>query len=165
EQRIRAACGTGRADFLDAGRIASALMGDTIATNLFMLGYAWQQGWVPLSEAAIVRAIGLNGVSVAFNRQAFAWGRHAAHDLAAVEKLAAAGAPAKAAAQVIEFRRAPRLEELVERRVAFLSAYQDASYARQYREFVARVREAESALGLAGARLAEAVARNLFKLM
>src|SRR5690606_7277249 len=67
--QIQAACGADRADFFDAGRLAAALMGDAIATNMFMLGYVWQKGWVPLSEQAILRAIALNGVSVAFNRQ------------------------------------------------------------------------------------------------
>ncbi|MGV3654815.1 MAG: indolepyruvate ferredoxin oxidoreductase family protein, partial [Noviherbaspirillum sp.] len=161
--QIQAACGDGRADFIDAGRLATALMGDAIATNMFMLGYAWQKGWVPLSEAAVIRAIELNGVSVTFNRQAFAWGRHAAHDLATVEL--AAGAPAQGGAQVIEFRRPSGLDELIERRAAFLAQYQDAAYARQYREFVEQVRAAENALGGKTSRLAEAVARYLFKLM
>ena len=161
--QIQAACGDGQADFIDAGRLATALMGDAIATNMFMLGYAWQKGWVPLSEAAVIRAIELNGVSVTFNRQAFAWGRHAAHDLATVEL--AAGAPAQGGAQVIEFRRPSGLDELIERRAAFLAQYQDAAYARQYREFVEQVRAAENALGGKTSRLAEAVARYLFKLM
>ena len=163
QQDIAKACGSGRAEFIDAGRIATALMGDTIATNLFMLGYAWQKGWVPLSEASIVKAIELNGVSVDFNRQAFAWGRTAANDLAAVEKLARASAPA----QVIEFKRAPALDDLIARRVAFLTDYQDAAYARQYSSFVDRVRQAEKGVVDAGKplRLTETVARYYFKLM
>jgi indolepyruvate ferredoxin oxidoreductase len=163
QQDITRACGAGRAEFIDAGRIATALMGDTIATNLFMLGYAWQKGWVPLSEASIVKAIELNGVSVDFNRQAFVWGRTAAHDLAAVEKLARASAPA----QVIEFKRAPALDDVVARRVAFLTEYQDAAYARQYSDFVAQVQQAEIGVVEAGKplRLTEAVARYYFKLM
>jgi indolepyruvate ferredoxin oxidoreductase len=163
ENDIRTACGSDRVDFVDAGKIATALMGDTIATNMFMLGYAWQKSWVPLSEAAIVKAIELNAVSVEFNRQAFVWGRTAAHDFASVEKLAKASAPA----QVIEFKRAPSLDELIARRVGFLSDYQNAGYARQYRDFVEQVRAAESKLGDTAKplRLTEAVARYLFKLM
>jgi indolepyruvate ferredoxin oxidoreductase len=163
QQDINRACGAGQAEFVDAGRIATALMGDTIATNMFMLGYAWQKGWVPLAEASLLKAIELNGVSVAFNTQAFAWGRAAAHDLAAVEKLARASAPA----QVIEFKRAPGLDDLVARRVAFLTDYQNARYAAQYSDLVARVRQAESALVEAGKplRLTETVARYYFKLM
>ncbi|MDB5761208.1 MAG: indolepyruvate ferredoxin oxidoreductase family protein [Herminiimonas sp.] len=163
ENDIRTACGSERVDFIDAGRIAAALMGDTIATNMFMLGYAWQKGWVPLSETAIVKAIELNGVSVDFNKQAFAWGRTAAHDFASVEKLVKVNAPA----QVIEFKRAPALDDIVARRAAFLADYQNAGYARQYREFVEQVRAAESRLGesVKSLRLTEAVARYLFKLM
>ena len=162
-QDIGRACGDGRAEFVDAGRIATALMGDTIATNMFMLGYAWQKGWVPLAEASVLKAIELNGVSVAFNTQAFAWGRTAAHDLAAVEKLARASAPA----QVIEFRRAPGLDDVIARRVAFLTDYQNVGYAAQYTDLVTRVRQAESAVVEAGKplRLTETVARYYFKLM
>ncbi|RYH14306.1 MAG: indolepyruvate ferredoxin oxidoreductase family protein, partial [Alphaproteobacteria bacterium] len=163
QQDINRACGAGQAEFVDAGRIATALMGDTIATNMFMLGYAWQKGWVPLAEASVLKAIELNGVSVAFNTQAFAWGRVAAHDLAAVEKLARASAPA----QVIEFKRAPGLDDVVARRVAFLTGYQNAAYAAQYTDLVAKVRQAESAVVEAGKplRLTETVARYYFKLM
>jgi indolepyruvate ferredoxin oxidoreductase len=75
------ACGGDNVDFVDAGQIATALMGDSIATNMFMLGYAFQKGHVPLSEASLLKAIELNGVSVAFNKAAFNWGRTAAHDL------------------------------------------------------------------------------------
>jgi indolepyruvate ferredoxin oxidoreductase len=163
QQDINRACGAGRTEFVDAGRIATALMGDTIATNMFMLGYAWQKGWVPLAEASVLKAIELNGVSVAFNTQAFAWGRVAAHDLASVEKLARASAPA----QVIEFKRAPGLDDVIARRVAFLTGYQNASYAAQYTDLVTRVRQAESAVVEAGKplRLTETVARYYFKLM
>jgi indolepyruvate ferredoxin oxidoreductase len=163
ERDIRTACGAERVDLVDAGNIATALMGDTIASNMFMLGYAWQKGWVPLSEASIDKAIRLNGVSVDFNRQAFDWGRRAAHDPAAVAQLARRSAPA----QVIEFKRAPSLEQVIATRVEFLTAYQNAAYARTYLDFVNRVRGAESALGDAGLplRLTETVARYLFKLM
>jgi indolepyruvate ferredoxin oxidoreductase len=132
-------------------------MGDAIATNMFMLGYAFQKGHVPLREASIMKAIELNGVSVGFNKTAFEWGRTAAHDPASVARLTT---PAK----VIEFKRAPNLAELVERRTALLTAYQDAAYARQYRDFVGQVQAREEQLGK-GTRLAEAVARNLHKLM
>jgi indolepyruvate ferredoxin oxidoreductase len=163
EHDIAAACGKDRVDFVDAGKLATAVMGDGIATNMFMLGYAWQKGWVPLSEASILKAISLNGVSVDFNTQAFAWGRLAAADLSAVEKAAHANAPA----QVIEFKRTPTLDELIGKRVAFLTDYQNADYAAQYRAFVDRVRNAESGLdgNAPSTRLTEVVARYLFKLM
>ncbi|MBR7784771.1 hypothetical protein, partial [Undibacterium luofuense] len=96
-----------------AASIATALMGDNIATNMFILGYAWQKGWVPLEEVALMRAIELNGVSIDFNKQAFNWGRLAAHDLAAVKRLATP-------AQVVEIKRQPTLNEVIEKRLVFL---------------------------------------------
>jgi indolepyruvate ferredoxin oxidoreductase len=164
ENDIRTACGEQNVDFIDAGKVATALMGDSIATNMFMLGYVWQKGWVPLSEAALMKAIDLNGVSVEFNKQAFVWGRNAAHDWAAVERLAKLN---DSAAQVIEFKRAPSLEEVIATRVEFLTAYQNAAYAQQYRSFVDQVRAAESGIVDDGKslKLTEAVARYLFKLM
>ena len=74
---------------LDAQRLAQDLLGDPIAANMFMLGAAWQKGLVPLRRAAIERAIELNGVAIEANKQAFEWGRRAAHDLAGVEALVA----------------------------------------------------------------------------
>jgi len=76
----------GNVDFINATKIATALMGDSIATNLFMLGFAYQKGAIPVSEAALLRAIELNGVAIESNKKAFLWGRRAAFDLARVEK-------------------------------------------------------------------------------
>jgi indolepyruvate ferredoxin oxidoreductase len=151
------ACGAERVEFIDAGQIATTLMGDAIATNMFMLGYAWQKGQVPLSEASIIRAIELNGVAVGFNKTAFHWGRTAAHDLPSLVKMTT---PAK----VIEFKRTQTLDDVVKRRVELLTAYQDAAYAQQYLAFVDEVRAAEARLGQ-GTRLSEAVARYFYKLM
>jgi indolepyruvate ferredoxin oxidoreductase len=129
---------------------------------MFMLGYAWQRGWVPLSEAALLKAIELNGVSVDFNQQSFAWGRLAAHDIDALQKDLKALAPA----QVIEFKRAPSLDDLIKRRVSFLTSYQNKAYAASYQNFVEQVRAAEAKLSPQGLyKLTEAVARYLFKLM
>ena len=72
---------------VEATRIATALLGDSIATNLFSLGYAYQHGLIPLSAAAIEQAIRLNGAAVKMNLDAFLWGRRAAHDLKAVEAI------------------------------------------------------------------------------
>jgi len=151
------ACGADNVEFVDAGKIATALMGDAIATNMFMLGYAFQNGRVPLREESLLKAIELNGVSVPFNKAAFHWGRTAAHDLAAVKKLASP-------AQVIEFKRAESLDDIVNRRVELLTAYQNAAYAAQYKAFVDGVRAEEAKLGK-GTRLSESVARYFYKLM
>ncbi|MGZ8289443.1 MAG: indolepyruvate ferredoxin oxidoreductase family protein [Telluria sp.] len=151
------ACGAANVDFVDAGQMATALMGDSIATNMFMLGYAWQKGQVPLSEASILKAIELNGVQVGFNKSAFNWGRTAAHDVAAITRMTT---PAK----VIEFKRTQTLDDIINRRIELLTAYQDVAYAQQYKSFVDQVRAEEAKLGK-GTRLTEAVARYFYKLM
>ena len=160
EAQIAEAVGPGGAAFVPAGRLATGLMGDSIATNMFVLGYAFQRGWVPLAEASILRAIELNGVSVEFNRKSFVWGRRAAADLGAVEKLAT---PAEVVPLSQAFSR--NLDEVIERRVALLTAYQDAGYARRYRSLVDRVRKAESEKVSGSTGLAEAVARYFAKLL
>src|SRR5690606_40486877 len=83
--QIREAVGEGQATFVDASKLATALMGDSIATNTFMLSYAYQKGWLPVGEAALMQAIELNGTAVEFNRNAFVWGRRAAVDLLRVQ--------------------------------------------------------------------------------
>ena len=156
---IREACGGTNADFIPAAELATALMGDSIATNMFMLGYAWQKGWVPLGREAIERAIELNGVAVAFNQQSFVWGRRAAVDLERVRRIAI-----PAAVIPIEQHLSRNLEELVERRVQFLTGYQDSAYAERYRALVLKVKNVEQEKGGA-AKLAEAVARYYAKLL
>ncbi len=141
----------------DAEQVAVQLIGDSIYTNPLLLGYAWQKGRVPISLAALMRSMELNGVQVDNNKAAFDWGRRCAHDLASVQALFKA-------AQVIAFVKKPGLAEIVARRVEFLSDYQNANYATQYQLFVEQVRAAEAKLGNS-TRLSEAVARYLFKLM
>jgi len=140
----------------NADAAATKLMGDTIYTNPMLLGYAWQKGWIPLGLEAMLRAIELNAVAVDSNKAAFAWGRCAAHDPARFEQLLTP-------AQVIELKKRETLDSLVARRVEFLTAYQNAGYAREYQAFVEKVRAAEAPLGKTS--LAETVARYLFKLM
>jgi indolepyruvate ferredoxin oxidoreductase len=149
---------------MEALRLATALTGDAIAANMLLLGAAWQKGLVPLSLAAIDRAIELNGIAIESNRRAFLWGRRAAHDLPAVERIAAG--PGSATAQVIRFdpRKPATLAEILAHRSAFLTEYRDAAYARRYAAVLERVTQAESGLG-AGDALSRSVARNLFKLM
>ncbi len=157
-RQIAAATGDDKADFIDATRLATALLGDAIATNLFLTGYASQQGLLPVSPAAIERAIELNAVAVEANRRAFRWGRWAALDRAAVERIAAPTAPQQE-------RLAETLDEIIARRVDFLTRYQDRPYAARYERAVRRVETAERQRTPGAAGLAEAVARNLFKLM
>jgi indolepyruvate ferredoxin oxidoreductase len=158
---IAAACGEKNVDFVPAAELATGLMGDSIATNMFMLGYAYQKGWVPLSASAIVRAIQLNGIAVEFNVASFTWGRRAAVDL---ERVRRAATPAEVIPIGEHFSRS--LDELLERRVKLLTDYQDVAYAARYRALVERVRKAESdKLGASSTRLTEAVARYYAKLM
>jgi indolepyruvate ferredoxin oxidoreductase len=145
------------ADFIDATKLATALMGDSIAANLFMLGYAWQKGRIPLTEAALLRAIELNGVGVASNKKSFLWGRRAAVDLKKVERVATP-------TQAIVVQMPQSLDAIINKRVEFLTSYQDSAYAAQYTDLVARVRAAEGAQGL-GTKLSTAVAKYYFKLM
>jgi indolepyruvate ferredoxin oxidoreductase len=156
KRTIGEAVGAGRADFIDAVELATALLGDAIASNLFLLGFAWQKGLVPVSLAALEAAIELNGVAVDANRKALLWGRRAAHAPEAVRKFARP-------AQVLPLTRPQTLDDLVARRSDFLAAYQDAAYAARYRGLVEQVRAAEAKLG--STRLAEAVAHNWFKLL
>ncbi len=165
EHALADAAGKEAVMLVAANRLATALMGDAIATNMFLLGFAFQQGLVPVGESALMRAIELNGIAIDFNKKAFNWGRYASVDAAVVERIASP-------AQVVTIT--PRgqagsgfsrnLEELVARRVELLTAYQDAAYARRYSDFVEQVRQAEAAK-VGGTRLTEAVARYFYKLM
>jgi len=177
---LEAACGPGNLHALDAAELAVGLLGDAIYANPLMMGYAYQQGWLPLGEAALQRAIELNGQQVPNNLAAFAWGRRAAHDLAAVQRLIGRGQAAAQPAQdadegyvevrrgqgaVVDFKRpAGELDALVAHRKAFLAEYQNAAYAERYQSLVTQVADAERA-ATGTTRLAMAVARYYFKLM
>jgi indolepyruvate ferredoxin oxidoreductase len=153
---IEHAAGAGQVAGFDADAAALRLLGDALYANPMLLGYAWQKGWLPLRRASLLRAIELNAVSIDKNKAAFEWGRRAAAD---PDGFAAFGA----AQQVIELVRRPSGDELVKRRVEFLTEYQNAAYAGRYADLVARVAAAEAPLG--STRLRDTVARNLFTLM
>lgn len=201
---------------LDATQLATALLGDAIAANLFILGFAWQQGLVPLSLESLMRAVELNGAAIEMNQKAFAWGRLAAIDPQAVQQAAGlvrnaptqaertpgalhelppgewegseagapsaprnpgnepevrglpAGGPANGEATFAALddgRLSRSLDELVARRSAFLTDYQDAAYAKRYRTLVDAVRSAEQQAVPGSTALTEAVSRYFFKLM
>ncbi|MFO0030138.1 MAG: indolepyruvate ferredoxin oxidoreductase family protein, partial [Pseudomonadota bacterium] len=166
-EAVRQGSGGVAPEMIEATDLATALLGDSIATNLFMLGYAWQKGLVPVSLAAIERAIELNGAAVQMNLKAFAWGRYAAHDVDFVRRAAGLEKDPKVIhAAVLDDREISRsLDEAVARRAAFLTDYQDKAYAARYADLVGKVRAAESAAVPGSTRLAEAVARYAFKLM
>ena len=162
---IRKASGAADAvSTVDATALATALLGDSIAANPFMLGFAWQKGLIPLSEEALLKAIELNGAAVAMNQQAFLWGRRAAHDLASVE--AASAPPVRHAEPIFEQRHlSETLDEIIERRTRFLTDYQDAAYATRYHALVDWTRRVEGQKVPGSTELAEAVARGYFKLL
>jgi indolepyruvate ferredoxin oxidoreductase len=138
---------------IDANRLAERLMGDTIYSNVVMIGCAWQQGLIPVSLAALLRAIELNGIKIEENKQAFTWGRIAAHNIAAVERIL------DGSSNVAE-----TLESMIERRRAFLTNYQNEALANRYVELVERTRKAESAVSEDN-KLATAIARSYFRLL
>ncbi len=158
---IDIAVGDGAADYVEGSRLATALLGDSIATNLFMLGAAWQQGMIPLSAEALERAIEINGVAVDFNKRAFLWGRRAVVDRARVDQAAAPVTPLR----LKEADIATTLEDIVARRIRALTAYQNEAYARRYKDFVVKVQKAEADRAKGREGLAEAVARYYYKLL
>jgi len=159
-EALRDTVGAAHVQFLDATRLASLLLGDSIGTNVFLLGYAWQLGRVPVTRAALLRAIELNGVAVADNLLAFDCGRRAAWDPAAMERIA------QDAEHVPATRRLSQsLAEIIARRRAYLVAYHDEHYAQRYGQFVERVQAIEQRVAPGSSQLCEAVARNWFKLL
>ncbi|MDA1023329.1 MAG: indolepyruvate ferredoxin oxidoreductase family protein [Proteobacteria bacterium] len=153
---LAAATGEDALSFVNATELALKLLGDSIAANMLMVGFAYQKGLLPLSAEAIERALELNGVAVDFNRQAFNWGRRAAHDGAAVER-------------IVGTQPVPEPEEdtlgFVTRRIRDLTLYQDAAYARRFADLTDRVRAREADVVKGKSGLSDAVAKAYFKLL
>jgi indolepyruvate ferredoxin oxidoreductase len=161
EEGLREVIGADAARFLDATRLATALLGDSLATNIFLLGYAWQMALIPLSREAILRAIDLNGTAVEANRRAFDWGRLACHDPEGVEAQARPTETGLGSDRALS----ANLDAAIARRVEYLTAYQDAALGQRYRARVDRVRAAEKRVAPGSSVLADAVARGYFKLL
>jgi indolepyruvate ferredoxin oxidoreductase len=157
QSALRDAIGERNLEVIDATGIAATLMGDSIATNAFLLGFAFQKGAIPLRLEAMLRAIEINAAAIEMNKLAFTWGRLAAHDISRVRS-------------VLQFRTRQTmptrtLDDQVELRAKFLGEYQDQAYADRYLAAIDKVRKAETAVAPASSELSEAVAKNLFKLM
>jgi len=151
---IETEVGTGKTRFLEATDLATRLLGDSIASNMFLLGYAMQNGLVPVSREALEQAIRLNGVAIEFNLRALEWGRRAALDLHEVEQ---------AAGVRQAFRPLTDVDQIIADRVVRLTDYQSSVYADEYVSFVESVRSVdESSKDFA---LTRAIARSLYKLM
>mgnify|MGYP003671124405 CR=1 FL=1 len=158
----------------DALRLARELLGDSIGANMMLLGTVWQMGKIPLTLAAIHRAIELNGVAIALNKAAFDWGRQLAIDPEAVEKVAAqasrretAAGSADTGSNIVSLSR-PRLtslQDIVEHRQALLTRYQSKRYAKRFARRIEAIRAAEQAATPGSEALSIAAARGLAKLM
>ena len=160
KQAIQQTAGTDNTEFLDASRLATALIGDTIATNMFMLGFAFQRGLIPLERSSIEQAIEINGMSVESNKQSFLWGRRTAHDGKRVWEMTAS------IAEGFLLEEPPEgLDELIQHRADVLTAYQNKDYAKHYLQLVERVRTIETDRLPGSLSLTEAVARYYFKLL
>ena len=154
---IESEVGAGKVSFVEATELATGVLGDSIASNLFLLGFAMQRGLLPVSREALEQAIRLNGVAVDFNLKALTWGRRAALDLQRVEL---------AAGRRREFTPLTDPEEIIADRKRRLVDYQSPAYAAEYETFVHRIRSAEKrASDDPGLPFTRAVARSLFKLM
>jgi indolepyruvate ferredoxin oxidoreductase len=158
---ISSAAGRDRTHFVNATRLATALFGSSLGANIFMVGFAYQLGTLPLHASAIEQAIALNGEAVPMNIAAFHWGRRAALDLMAVEEIAQPAPETRDENRMLS----QSFEELVSRRVKFLTAYQSRRYARRYKKWVEKAKEIEQERVPEKCGFADAVARYLFKLM
>jgi indolepyruvate ferredoxin oxidoreductase len=157
---IESAVGTDHAEFVDGSRLATTLMGDAIASNMVLLGFAYQRALVPVSASAIERAVELNGVAVDMNKRAFSWGRRCAEWPQRVQAVVDPESTVDGASESGE-----ALEDFVARRAAALEAYQNKAYARRYEAMVSRTREVEGERAKGHSGLAEAVARYYYKLL
>ncbi|MFP6837483.1 MAG: indolepyruvate ferredoxin oxidoreductase family protein [Pseudomonadales bacterium] len=145
---------------VDAARMVTELIGDTATINVFLLGYAYQCGGIPVSLAALEQAIEINGVAVRANLNALHFGRLAAHDEKALPL-----AGTSSSTQVMDPAIDGDLESIIEHRITHLRAYQDSALARRYGELVARTRSAETSLAAGAEALTRAVAQSYSKLL
>jgi indolepyruvate ferredoxin oxidoreductase len=146
--------------FVDFTKPAEALLGDAIATNMMMMGYAYQKGLLPLTAEAIEQAIEVNGVAIKMNTQAFRLGRLAAADpsrIAAMMK----GHDEDEAPKTLDVM---SLDEIIAHRAAHLTNYQNEKLATRYKTLVGQVRDAARDRGF-GEELPRAVAINYAKLL
>ena len=151
---IRNVVGADNLSTVAANRLASAFLGDTIYANVLLLGYAWQQALVPISETAMLRAIELNGVQIENNKKAFGIGRLAAADPDFIEECLG----------VTDTQLDESIDETIARRAEFLQQYQNEELSRRYIDLVDRVRDAEQGIAINGnSNLTDAVARAYFK--
>jgi indolepyruvate ferredoxin oxidoreductase len=156
KEKIIAEVGEAGCHFINSTAIATRLLGDSIASNLFLLGFAWQRGLVPVSSAALEQAIELNGVAIDFNKQAFLWGRRCADQPEKVMKLVDL--------KNEEAKSTPTLDEIIADRVQRLTAYQNKRYAKLYEKRMEQL-SAQDPRAAEESSISKAAARSLYKLM
>lgn len=160
KQAIVQAAGEQDVSMLPATRLATAVFGDAIATNMIVLGYALQMGWIPVSVQAVKRAIELNGVAIKANLAALDLGREAAVNLDQVLKEAMPAQTVKVVSRIKE-----STDELIDRCVKELTTYQSAGYAKRYQALVQRVRDAQQLVDPQSDLLTRRVAEQAYRLM
>lgn len=145
---------------IHAHDLASSILGDAIYSNAFLLGYAYQKGFLPLSGEAIEKAIELNGVSVANNKLAFLWGRRAAHDSKALHALIGRDEKGEEKKKF-----ADNAKDIIKIRSAFLQEYQNKKYAQKYEHFMKKIFDVDAHLKKDAQNLTSIVAKNYAKLL
>ncbi|QIR14985.1 indolepyruvate ferredoxin oxidoreductase family protein [Shewanella aestuarii] len=160
ETTLKNAAGEANYIGIEATAIALNLLGDVIATNMMMVGYAFQKGLIPVSAKAIEKAIELNGIAIQFNLNAFNIGRLLAHEPQKVIGLLSQTGKVKS-----EFKPLENVNEIKAHRVQLLTDYQNAAYADRYITLVEKVITADKALGNENGELSKAVARGFSRLM
>ena len=159
EQLIREATLEGECVFVDATDLATRLLGDSVYANLFLFGYAYQSGMLPVGHEAVFKAIELNGVQIEKNTQAFQWGRLAKHDRDEFDRISGLAKPLEEPAG------SDSLESLIEHRVQHLTDYQNDRYAARYRRAVEKVRSVDEVSGDGSMRLSKAIASGYAKVL
>jgi indolepyruvate ferredoxin oxidoreductase len=148
--------------FVSATSLALTLLGDEIATNVLMLGFAWQKGLIPVGLEAIERAITLNGVAIEMNLQAFAYGRLAVHD---AKKLAELLRSISGDDEHVTDESTVELDQIIAKRIAYLEDYQNRAYAERYKSLLDRVIKVENETMGGAASLSKAVTQSYHKVL
>ena len=159
ESRLLQSTRKGSLHLLPASQLALAALGDTLAANLMITGYAWQSGMLPISREAIHGAIELNGIAIDWNKQAFEWGRALAHQIDLQDVLL------KPATEVVKLVDTTLPRDVVDRFAQELERYHNLAYADRYRQWLATANE--QVIDRVGPQqaLLNTVARSLYKLM
>ncbi len=123
---------------------------------MMLVGFAYQQGWLPLPLDAIRKAIEMNGAAVKFNLTALDLGRLASHD---PQSVTAMMGPARSQTLPED------VDALVAQRSSHLAAYQGAALARRFRAAIDRLRETENRIVPGNTGLSRAAAATLSRVM